>query len=85
MLRGNPIVAALDPKAVYRHTRSRRLNIKGSAIWQPQSKKDNYMERHIFLPTDFWIASIRTAQDQRIEDIYQEAGDRMNEMTKTGP
>ena len=41
------------------------------------------MERHIFLPTDFWIVSIQTIQDQRIEDIYQEAGDRISEMTKT--
>ena len=41
------------------------------------------MEKHIFLPIDFWIASIQTIQDQRIEDIYQEAGDRLSEMTKT--
>ena len=42
------------------------------------------MEKHIFLPTDFWIASIQTIQDQRIEDIYQEAGDRISKMTKMG-
>lgn len=42
------------------------------------------MEKHIFLRTDFWIASIQTIQDQRIEDIYQEAGDRISEMMKTG-
>jgi hypothetical protein len=47
-------------------------------------QKENYMEKHIFLPTDFWIASIQTIQDQRIEDIYQEAGDRISKMTKMG-
>ena len=41
------------------------------------------MEKHIFLPTDFWIAGIQIIQDQRIEDICREAGDRINEMTKT--
>lgn len=42
------------------------------------------MEKHIFLLTDFWIVSIQTIQDQRIEDIYQEAEDRIGGMTKTG-
>ena len=57
---------------------------QGVSHMGPSIQKENYMEKHIFLPTDFWIASIQTIQDQRTEDIYQEAGDRLNEMTKTG-
>ena len=84
MLKENPIIAALDPKAVCRHTRSRPLNIKGVSHMRSSIQMENYTEKHIFLPTDFWIASIQTIQDQRIEDIYQEAGDRISEMTKDG-
>ena len=83
MLKENPIIVTLDPKAVCRHTRSRPLNIKGVSHMRSSIQKKNYMEKHISLPTDFWIASIRTIQDQRIEDIYQEADDRISEMTKT--
>ena len=40
------------------------------------------MGKHIFLPTDFWIVNTQTIQDPRIEDICQEAGDKIYEMTK---
>ena len=84
MLKENPIIVALDPMAVCRHTRSRSLNIKGVNHMRSSNQKENYTEKHIFLPTDFWIAGTQTIQDQRIEGIYQEAGDRISEMTRNG-
>ena len=75
MLKENPIIAALDPKEGCKHTRSRPLNIRGVSHMRSSIQKENYTEKHIFLPTNFWIVSIQTIQDQRIEDIYQEADD----------
>lgn len=47
-----------------------------------RKRREIYKEKHIFLRTDFWIASTQTIQDQRIEDIYQEAGNNINELTR---
>lgn len=75
MLKESPITVVPDPKAACMHTRSRQLHIKGQPHGILNLKGGrNYMGKHIFRPTDFWIANTQTIQDQRIEDIYQEAG-----------